>query len=118
MNSSEAENWKQAMQDEIKCLEENDTFEILELPAGKQAVGGRWVYTKKENYKNEIIFKARYVAKGFSQTYGVDYFSTFAPTTRMSTIRIVIQIAVSCNYLIHQMDVKSAYLNAPIDCEV
>ena len=106
------------MLDEMNSLIENDTFDIVELPEGKTAVGGRWVYAVKESPDNKDIFKARYVAKGFNQTYGVDYFSTFAPTTRMSTIRMVIQIAVNCNYMIHQMDVKSAYLNAPIDCEV
>ena len=105
------------MKEEMKCLEENDTFDLVELPPGKHTVGGRWVYAIKPG-ADQDLYKARYVAKGFSQTYGVDYFSTFAPTTRLSTIRMVIQIAVQCDYIIHQMDVKSAYLNAPIDCEV
>ena len=105
------------MDEEMGSLDENDTYELVELPPGKQTVGGRWVYAIKPGADDDI-YKARYVAKGFSQTYGVDYFSTFAPTTRLSTIRMVIQIAVQCDYIIHQMDVKSAYLNAPIDCEV
>ena len=117
VSSSDSEKWRQAMDEEMKSLKENNTFEVVELPHGKRTVGGRWVYAIKPSVE-EDIYKARYVAKGFSQTYGVDYFSTFAPTTRLSTIRMVIQIAVQCNYLIHQMDVKSAYLNAPIDCEV
>ena len=118
VKSDDTDKWYQAMLDEMNSLIENDTFDIVELPKDKTVVGGRWVYAVKESPDNQDIYKARYVAKGFNQTYGVDYFSTFAPTTRMSTIRMVIQIAVNCNYLIHQMDVKSAYLNAPIDCEV
>ena len=100
------------MDEEMGSLDENDTYELVELPPGKQTVGGRWVYAIKPG-SDDDIYKARYVAKGFSQTYGVDYFSTFAPTTRLSTIRMVMQIAVQCDYIIHQMDVKSAYLNAP-----
>ena len=102
----------------LRSFEENETFELVELPPGKHTVDGRWVYAIKPGPNDEDIYKARYVAKGFGQTYGVDYFTTFAPTTRLSTIRMVIQVAVQCDYIIHQMDVKSAYLNAPIDCEV
>ena len=118
VKSNESLKWKEAMDEEMGSLEENNTFELVELPPGKNTVGGRWVYAIKPGPDDEDIYKARYVAKGFSQTYGIDYFSTFAPTTRLSTIRMVIQIAVQCDYIIHQMDVKSAYLNAPIDCEV
>ena len=118
MKSSCSEEWKKAMEAEMNSLKENDTFEIVRLPKDKKPVGGRWVYALKEALDGSDVFKARFVAKGFSQTYGIDYFSTFAPTTRMSTIRMVIQIAVNCDYLIHQMDVKSAYRNAPIDCDI
>jgi hypothetical protein len=118
VKSEDTENWKQAMNEEMDSLIENNTFDVVELPEGKTTVGGRWVYALKESPDGNDIYKARFVAKGFNQTYGVDYFSTFAPTTRMSTIRMVIQIAVHCDYLIHQMDVKSAYLNAPIDCDI
>ena len=118
ISSDEADLWKKAMDEEMSSLEENKTYEVVDLPEGKHSVGGRWVYAVKQGPDDKDVFKARFVAKGFSQTYGVDYFSTFAPTARLSTIRMVIQIAVSSNYLIHQMDVKSAYLNAPIDCEL
>ena len=118
MKSSEADLWKKAMDTEMNSLNENETFEVVELPEGKSIVGGRWVYDVKEAPDGSDLYKARYVAKGYSQTYGVDYFSTFAPTARMSTIRTVIQIGVNCDYLIHQMDVRSAYLNAPIDCDL
>ena len=119
VRSPEADMWKDAMDEEMQSLRENQTFELVELPEGKTTVGGRWVYAVKEAPNDGgDLYKARFVAKGFSQTEGIDYFSTFAPTARLSTIRLVIQIAVNCDYIIHQMDVKSAYLNAPIDCEL
>ena len=118
VRSADADKWKQAMREEMESLQDNDTFDVVELPDDKSSVGGRWVFAVKDGPQGSDIYKARYVAKGYSQTYGVDYFSTFAPTARMSTVRMVIQIAVNCDYLIHQMDVKSAYLNAPIDCEL
>ena len=118
VKSPNVDEWKSAMDEEMQSLLDNNTFDIVELPQGKSTVGGRWVYAVKEGPNGEDMYKARFVAKGFSQIYGIDYFSTFAPTARLSTIRLVIQIAVQCDYLIHQMDVKSAYLNAPIDCEL
>ena len=117
MKSDEADLWHQAMEDEMDSLETNETFDIVKLPDGKKVVGGRWVYSIKPKPDGEL-YKARYVAKGYSQMYGIDYFETFAPTTRMSSIRILMQIAAQMDYLVHQMDVKSAYLNAPIDCEI
>ena len=60
-------------------------------------------------------YKARFVAKGFSQVHGEDYFDTYSPITNMSSIRILLQIAVQNNFIIHHMDVKAAYLNAPLN---
>jgi hypothetical protein len=58
------------------------------------------------------------VAKGFSQQYGVDYEETFSPTCKISSVRLLLQLAVNYDLIIHQMDVKTAYLNAPIDKEI
>ena len=68
--------------------------------------------------KRDEHYKARFVAKGFSQIEGIDYQETFSPTARMTSIRAIAQIAVQNDMEIHQMDVKAAYLNAPIDCDV
>ena len=72
----------------------------------------------KEDPINKVLYKARYVAKGYSQLYGVDYFETFSPTARFESIRILMQIAAYNDLMVHQMDVKSAYLHAPIECEL
>ena len=62
--------------------------------------------------------KALYLAKGYSQSPGIDYIETFSPTACMSSIRVLLQHAVQNNMLLHQMDAKTAYLNAPIDCKI
>ena len=118
VNSPQAEGWKQAMKEEIDSLKENDTFELTVLPQGKNSVGGKWVYTKKESPEGDEILKARYVAKGYSQVEGIDYHETFAPTADITSVRALMQLAAQNDLIVHQMDVKSAYLYAPIDHEI
>ncbi|PIK39827.1 hypothetical protein BSL78_23335 [Apostichopus japonicus] len=110
--------WQKAMKDEMSALRENDTFELNPLPEGRKVVGGRWVYAVKLGPNDEEQYKARYVAKGFSQLPNVDYNETFSPTARISSIRALMQLSIQHNLIVHQMDVKTAYLNAPIDCEL
>ena len=81
--SPEALGWERAMKEEIHSLKENDTFELTILPEGRKTVGGRWVYALKDNAETGKIFKARYVAKGYNQTEGIDYHETFAPTANL-----------------------------------
>ena len=118
INSPDSTSWKRAMDEEIHSLESNDTYELTALPHNREVVGGKWVYTIKSGPNSEQTYKARFVAKGYSQIPGVDYHETFAPTARMSSIRVLIQHAAQNNMVVHQMDVKAAYLNAPIDCDI
>ena len=118
ISSPDSTSWKRAMDEEIHSLESNDTYELTALPHNREVVGGKWVYTIKSGPNSEQTYKARFVAKGYSQIPGVDYHETFAPTARMSSIRVLIQHAAQNNMVVHQMDVKAAYLNAPIDCDI
>jgi len=118
VKSPESELWKAAMTEEMNSLRENDTFTRTTLPEGKKTVGGRWVYTVKESENGSQTYKARYVAKGYSQVKGMDYEETFAPTAKMTTLRVLMQLAAQNDLILHQMDVKTAYLNAPIDCDI
>ena len=118
VESPEYEHWKNAMKEEMNSLKENDTFTLTTLPEGRKLVGGRWVYTVKENPNGSKTYKARYVAKGYSQVKNVDYQETFAPTANFTSIRILMQMAAQHDLILYQMDVKTAYLNAPIDCEI
>lgn len=105
------------MNEEMNSLIENNTFTLCTMPEGRNSVGGRWVYTMKESSTGARTFKARYVAKGYSQVNCVDYQETFAPTANLISVRVLMQIAQH-NVFLHQIDVKTAFLNAPIDCEI
>jgi len=118
IESPESEYWKAAMREEMNSLKENDTFILTTLPESRKLVGGRWVYTVKESANGSETYKARYVAKGYSQVRDIDYKETFAPTATLTSVRTLMQIAAQHDLILHQMDVKTAYLNAPIDCEI
>lgn len=118
ITSPKSTQWKKAMQEEMTSLEENDTYTLTELPPGKRAVGGKWVYALKTDIDGSEKCKARYVAKGYSQKQGTDYEETFSPTADMSSIRVIMQKSAQENLQLYQMDVKTAYLNAPVDFEL
>ncbi len=86
---SNAGKWKNAMDEEFKSLQENDTFTLTSLPEGKNAIEGRWVYTIKEGQNENTICKARHVAKGYSQTKDKDYIETYSPATKMTSVRTI-----------------------------
>lgn len=77
ITASDSNSWQDAMESEMNSLKENDTFELTPLPDGRKAVGGRWVYDLKLGPNNEERYKARFVAKGYSQEPGIDYHETF-----------------------------------------
>lgn len=118
MNSSQSHLWVKAMKEEMDSLKESETFTLTTLPEGKHAVGGRWVSTVKENVDETKTYKARYVAKGYSQVAGIDCNQTFSPAASVTSVRSLMQLAVQHGLELHQMDVKTAYLHAPIDWEV
>ena len=118
MSSPRVTEWRQAMEEDMESIKENHTFELTTLPVGKKPVGGKWVYTIKENAEGSEALKARYVAKVYSQVEGIDYQETFAPTANIASVRVLMQLAAQYNLIVHQMDVKTAYLHAPIDQEI
>ena len=78
IHSCDADEWHKATNDEIKALEDNDTFELVPPSEGRKIVGGGWVYTIKTGPKKTETFKARNVAKGYSQIPSIDYHETFS----------------------------------------
>ena len=111
--------WKSAVDEEMNALEKNGTWVVTELPQGKRTVGCKWIFTIKYNSDGSINrFKARLVAKGFTQSYGVDYQETFAPVAKLNTVRILLSLAVNCDWPLYQLDVKNAFLNGDLEEEV
>ncbi|KAG7565068.1 Zinc finger CCHC-type superfamily [Arabidopsis suecica] len=115
----EKKTWRDAMDEEIKAIKKNDTWELASLPNGHKAIGVKWVYKAKKNSKGEVErYKARLVAKGYSQRAGIDYDEVFAPVARLETVRLIISLSAQNKWKIHQMDVKSAFLNGDLEEEV
>ena len=115
----QSKEWQAAMDDEIKAIVKNNTWELATLPKGQKAIGVKWVYKAKKNANGEVErYKARLVAKGYSQRYGIDYDEVFAPVARLETIRLIISMAAQHKWRIYQMDVKSAFLNGTLEEEV
>ena len=111
--------WRQAMDEELRALNDNHTWSLVQLPCGKKAVGSRWVYKLKFHSDGSIErYKARLVARGFTQTYGVDYKETFAPVAKMNTVRVLLSVAVNQGWFLFQMDVKNAFLHGELEEEV
>lgn len=109
--SAMSEKWKKAMKDEMTSFKENDTFSLVPLPEGRRTVGGKWVYAVKGDDKGNETYKARYVAKGYSQVEGLDYSETFSPTANLTSLRVLMQLAAHYGLILNQMDVKAAYLH-------
>ena len=94
VSSAESSRWKAAMTEEYNSLTSHQTWELVDLPEGKNLVGCKWVYKTKRNAFGEIDrFKARLVAQGFSQQHGVDFDEVFAPVARYKSIRSLLAVA-------------------------
>ena len=111
--------WHEAMIEELEALRKNKTWVLTTLPAGKKAVSCKWIFTVKQNPEGKVErYKARLVARGYSQTYGIDYDETFAPVAKMNTVRILVSCAANFGWKLHQLDVKSAFLHGELREEV
>ncbi|TQE08632.1 hypothetical protein C1H46_005724 [Malus baccata] len=119
LESSEAPYWKKAIQSEIESIMQNNTWELVNLPPGNKPIGHKWIFKRKLRPDGTIDkYKARLVAKGYRQKEGIDYFETYSPVARITSIRLLIAIASVYNLEIHQMNVKTAFLNGEIDEEI
>ncbi|XP_074299292.1 uncharacterized protein LOC141630360 [Silene latifolia] len=108
--------WCDAMNHEIEALIRNGTWEIVDLPKGKKAIGNKWVYKVKLKADGSVVrFKARLVVLGNRQEEGVDFFETFASTAKMVTVRTFLALAASKRWELHQMDVHNAFLHGDLE---
>ena len=119
MQSGDAKKWELAMQEEYDSLMANGTWELTPLSKNRQSVGCKWVFrTKRDASGNVVRYKARLVAKGYSQVAGVDFNETFAPVAKFSTIRCILALGAIMDLQMHQMDVKTAFLNGDLEEDI
>ena len=101
--------------DEYHSIMKNDVWEIVPRPEGKSVVTSRWLYKLKHAASGSVEnYKARFVARGFSQVEGIDYDDTFSRVCRYTSIRALISIVAEMGWKIHQMDAKTTFINGII----
>jgi hypothetical protein len=110
--------WADAMTKEYQSIIKNDVWEIVPKLKSKDVVSSKWLYKIKHVDGSIEKYKARFVAGGFSQKEGMDYEETFAPVARYTSIRTIIALAAKMKWKLHQMDVKTTFLNGVIEEEV
>jgi hypothetical protein len=108
--------WKEAMMEEHQSIMKNKVWEIIPRPKEKSVVTSKWVYKIKHAADESVDkYKARFIARGFSQKEAEYYDETFAPVARYTSIRAIISLATSMGWNLHQMDVKTTFLNGAIE---
>ena len=111
--------WFHAMEEELKSMDQNQVWDLVELPKGCKRVGCKWVFkTKRDSIGNIERYKARLVAKGFTQKNGIDYKETFSPVSKKDSLRIIMALVAHYDLELHQMDVKTAFLNGNLEEEI
>ncbi|WVZ15560.1 hypothetical protein V8G54_013126 [Vigna mungo] len=111
--------WKAAMTEELRSIEKNKTWKLMDLPHGKQSIDVKWIFKTKVNPDGSVMkHKARLVAKGFLQKEGIDFTEVFAPVARLETIRIVVAITCFREWNLFALDVKSTFLHGFLEEEV
>lgn len=111
--------WKKAIESELKSLHDNDTWELVELPKGRKAIPSKWIFRIKTNPDGSIDkYKARLVVKGYSQKKNIDYYETFSPVVKSSTIRAVLSVAAREKLKLAQFDVSTAFLYGTLEEDI
>ena len=111
--------WFDTMVEEYDSIIKNNAWEFVPRPVGKSVVGSRWIYNVNQAEDGSVeMYKAIFVARGFSQVEGIDYEETFAIVARYSSIRSILALSTQMGQRIHQMDVKTVFLNGVIEEEV
>ena len=107
------------MQDELKSSSDTNTWTLVERPKDENVIPGKWVYKEKTKADGSLEkYKAPYVANYFKHIDGIDYSETFSPRSKLETFRLILSLAAKKNFILRQMDLKSAYLHPKIKEEM
>jgi len=111
--------WQQAMDAEIDGLRKANAWDLMDLPPGAKATGGRWVFAYRRDADGRVTrYKARFVAQGYTQRLGIDYNDVWATCPARETVRAVLAMVAAYDLEMHAIDIHNAYLNAPMDVPV
>ena len=115
----EKKEWKDSMIQNYLSIIKNDVQDLVPRPKGKSVVTSKWIYKIKHAADSSIEkYKARFWDRGFSQKEGIDYEETFAPVARYTSIRSVLALVAVMKWKVHQMDVKTTFLNGVVEEEL
>ena len=104
-----------AMLEEMKAIEENETWELINPPLGCRLISLKWVYKVKQDVRGTIVkHKARLITRGFVQREGIDFEEVFTPVARMESVRLLLALEAAKDWRVHHLDVKSAFLNGEL----
>ena len=116
LKSSKSQKWINAMNEEIKSMKDNDVWDLVPLPEGVKPIGCKWIFKTKRDLKGDVgRYKTRIVAKGYTQMEGIDYKETFSPVSSKHSFRTIMALVAHFDLELHQMDVKTAFLDCDID---
>lgn len=103
--------WVEAMNKELEALHSNGTWDLIDLPPNVKPIGNKWVYKIKHKADGSIErYKTRLVAKGYNQVEGLNFYDTFSPVAKLTTVRTLLAVASMKKWHLHQLDVNNAFL--------
>ena len=115
----DAQEWLKAMDREMESMYSNSVWSLVEAPKGVKPIGCKWIDKRKTRLDGKVeTFKARFVAKGYTQKERIDYEETFLPVAMLKSIWILLAVTTSPDYEIWQMDVKTAFLNGSLEEDI
>ena len=116
LESSKSQEWIDDMNEEIKSMKDNDVWDLVPLPEGVKLIGCKWIFKTKRDSKGDVErYKVRFIAKGYTQKEGIDYKETFSPVSSKDSFRTIMALVAHFDLELHQIDVKTAFLNGDID---
>ncbi|XP_061476560.1 uncharacterized protein LOC133381448, partial [Rhineura floridana] len=116
---AEQNEWHAAMKEELEAMRKNGTWTLVPLPPGKKAIGCKWIFKRKRSSTGQIQrYRARLVAKGFTQQFGTDYDTVFAPVVKHESIRVLLKIAAIENMHVSHYDIGTAFLHGELKEEI